>query len=185
MVEHAGSRYLYFSDVIIGWGSLPCQGAHHWLGLRDLAYKRAGVIARPASSLSPAQVTILQAAPHEPRQLTGMADKVAQLEQLLPGVQVVLSEMTGLDPKEQLSILANTTVLVSTVGSRGFRLVLLPSGAQTIIIGAPEAKIAGGDGRKRQLSGPFKEVDSCWDMLGYVRVSAPLPDRHPAFSLLL
>ena len=35
--------------------------------------------------------------------------------------------------KEQLELLSHTTVLVSTIGSRSFRMALLPDGAQVCL----------------------------------------------------
>ena len=69
--------------------------------------------------------------------------------------------------KEQIELLARTTVLVSTIGSRSFRLVYLPDGAQMIIVSPPLWQQPDGSG---SFPFPFDETDRCWGFLGYVNV---------------
>lgn len=69
--------------------------------------------------------------------------------------------------EQQIELLSRTTVLISTIGSRSFRLVFLPDGAQSIIVGPPEWRQQ--DGRT-SFPHPFDETDRCWDYLGYVSV---------------
>ena len=40
--------------------------------------------------------------------------------------------------QEQLEVISQATVLVSNIGSRSFRLIYLPNGATTILVGPPE-----------------------------------------------
>lgn len=69
--------------------------------------------------------------------------------------------------KEQIELLARATVLVSTIGSRSFRLVYLPDGAQVIIVSPPLWRRADGSST---FPFPFDETDRCWAFLGYVNV---------------
>ena len=69
--------------------------------------------------------------------------------------------------KEQIELLARTTVLVSTIGSRSFRLVYLPDGAQMVIVGPPLWRRTDGSST---FPFPFDETDRCWGFLGYVNV---------------
>lgn len=55
---------------------------------------------------------------------------------------------------------------MSNIGSRSFRLLFLPDGAQAILVGAIEDDPAPGE----YVSVPFKETDMCWDFLGYVDI---------------
>lgn len=58
-------------------------------------------------------------------------------------------------------------MLVSTIGSRSFRLIYLPDGAQMIIVGPPQWRLQDGQG---SFPFPFDETDRCWGFLGYVNV---------------
>jgi hypothetical protein len=69
--------------------------------------------------------------------------------------------------EEQMKLLSETTVLVSNIGSRSFRLVFLPDGAQAINVGTLETW---GPEGPPENDLPFLESDMCWDFLGYVRV---------------
>ena len=69
--------------------------------------------------------------------------------------------------KEQIELLSRTTVLVSTIGSRSFRLIYLPDGAQMIIVSPPVWQKPDGSGT---FPLPFDETDRCWGFLGYVSV---------------
>ena len=69
--------------------------------------------------------------------------------------------------KEQIELLSRTTVLVSTIGSRSFRLIYLPDGAQMIIVSPPVWQKPDGRGT---FPFPFDETDRCWGFLGYVSV---------------
>ena len=40
--------------------------------------------------------------------------------------------------QHQLELISRATVLVSNIGSRSFRLIYLPNGATTILVGPPE-----------------------------------------------
>eukprot|EP00892_Ulva_mutabilis_P000921 jgi/Ulvmu1/1082/UM105_0041.1 len=82
-----------------------------------------------------------------------------------------------------LELLARTTVLISTIGSRSFRLVYLPDGAQMIIVSPPCWRLPNGRG---SFPYPFDATDCCWDFLGYVNVRrhhnvmGELADRPPS-----
>jgi hypothetical protein len=47
-----------------------------------------------------------------------------------PGAHVHALSLIYLSPLEQMAILSRTTVLVSNIGSRSFRMIFLPDGAQ-------------------------------------------------------
>jgi hypothetical protein len=66
--------------------------------------------------------------------------------------------------EEQTEILSKTTVLVTSIGSRSFRMVYLPDGAQVILVGPPEKLGRRGD---EVNPAPFREVEWCWAYLGY------------------
>lgn len=55
-----------------------------------------------------------------------------------------------------------STVLVFNIGSRSFRLLFLPDGAQEILVGAFEVEDL--------LGFPFKEIYTYWGFLGFVEV---------------
>ena len=173
----AGHRYIRFSDIIAGWGRQlgPKDGPaactqQQWQPMRDLAYQRAGIAHIPAALLAPQRVTILVNSPDEPRGMPNIEQILPALRAQHPHVDFKLEPMKERDAMEQMRVLAATSVLVTNVGSRSFRLVYLPDGAHVILVGAPEVDIVGGDGVKRSHRGSFVEVDTCWSSLGYVRV---------------
>jgi hypothetical protein len=55
------------------------------------------------------------------------------LRERFPHVDVDIVQMRDLSPPEQLDELARTSVLISNLGSKSFRLVMLPDGAQACI----------------------------------------------------
>lgn len=54
------------------------------------------------------------------------------------GVRVEYTQISKLPLERQLALLSKATVLISNIGSRSFRLIYLPNGATTILIGPPE-----------------------------------------------
>ena len=54
------------------------------------------------------------------------------------GVRIEHVEISVLPLAEQLELISQATVLVSNIGSRSFRLIYLPNGATTILVGPPE-----------------------------------------------
>jgi hypothetical protein len=138
--------------------------------MRDLAYHRAGIPHIPAAQLSRQRVTLLMNVAGEPRGMPNVERIVPDLRRSFPSLDFVQEQMMHMNATAQLRAVAATSVLVTNVGSRSFRLLFLPDGAHVIMIGAPEVPIPGGDGQSRANSGSFVEVDTCWSSLGYVRI---------------
>ena len=57
---------------------------------------------------------------------------------MLAGVCMEHVQISTYPLKEQLQLLSQATVMVSNIGSRSFRLIYLPNGASTILVGPPE-----------------------------------------------
>ena len=54
------------------------------------------------------------------------------------GVRMKHVEISVFPLQEQLTLLSKATVVVTNIGSRSFRLISLPNGAPTILVGPPE-----------------------------------------------
>ena len=54
------------------------------------------------------------------------------------GVRMEHVQISKYPLEEQLKLLSQATVVVSNIGSRSFRLIYLPNGATTILVGPPE-----------------------------------------------
>eukprot|EP00892_Ulva_mutabilis_P004473 jgi/Ulvmu1/2398/UM131_0010.1 len=150
-------RFSYWAHMCAPWP---------WRSMRALAYGNNGVPHVPAASLKPL-VVLLDGHENERRQFENGEAMAEELQRELPGVEVQWLVISALTSKEQIELLARTTVLVSTIGSRSFRLVYLPDGAQMIIVSPPCWRRPNGHG---SFPYPFDETDRCWGFLGYVNV---------------
>ena len=107
---------------------------HAWRAIRAHAYAAAGIPHVATSAQPRPRVVFLGGnpltAPPERRQIVNERALIATTRARFPHAEVVVSEMRDLTPRQQLAELARTTVLVSPLGSKSFRMVLMPDGAQ-------------------------------------------------------
>jgi Glycosyltransferase 61 len=105
-----------------------------WRAMRAHAYAAASLPLRAAADLEGPRVVILGGNPAsgvpDVRQILNERALVASLRVRLPGVDIDVVEMGDLSVAQQLEEISRTTVLVSTLGSKSFRMVMLPDGAQ-------------------------------------------------------
>lgn len=88
-------------------------------------------------------------------------DKLAQdIAAAYPSAEVVVARFRDLPWPNQLKLLSQTSVFITTQGSSAFRWIWLPRGATTVVIGAPE-------GPEPTEWKSFHELDR-WFPLSYV-----------------
>ena len=72
------------------------------------------------------------------RLIKDLTTRIVQQWCMLAGVRMEHVQISTYPLKEQLQLLSQATVMVSNIGSRSFRLIYLPNGASTILVGPPE-----------------------------------------------
>jgi hypothetical protein len=137
-----GVEYVRFETLLVGWGPLTYPNfredppltqqkcsRERWQPLRELAYERMGVQHTPAALQGVPRITLLDA-PGERRAVLNAATAADALRARFPSADVRLVVMRELSAEQQLHVLSQTSVFVSNIGSRSFRLLYLPDGAQ-------------------------------------------------------
>jgi Glycosyltransferase 61 len=143
-----GIEWLRFRRLVAGhgtsmekmWRSLPTPlmsflcGPRAWRVMRAHAYASAGLRLRTAAELPRPRIVILGGNPKsshpERRQIINKDQLIPALRTRFSGVDIDVVEMRDLSVPQQLAELSRTSVLVSPLGSKSFRLVMLPDGAQ-------------------------------------------------------
>jgi hypothetical protein len=95
----------------------------------------------PAPLLAIPRILLLGRTAKESRRFLNVPEAILGLRSRFPGVRVEYAEMMDMTPEEQMHTLATTSVLITTVGSASFRLIYLPDGATTILMGAPVVRL--------------------------------------------
>jgi Glycosyltransferase 61 len=144
-----GIEWLRFKRLIAGhgqsmessWRSLPSTlmsflcGPRSWRVMRAHAYAAAGLPLRTASQLPRPRIVIFGGNPKsshpERRQILNEKELVPALRTRFSAVDIDVVAMRDLSVRQQLAELSRTTVLISPLGSKSFRLVMLPDGAQS------------------------------------------------------
>lgn len=167
----AGSRYLFFPDLVAGYGprDLRTLGAQPWMcappqfrALRDRAYRRAGL--PPAAPPPRTHIVLLDRDATDKRRISNVRAVAYALRTAFPDASVAAVNMRSRSVAEQLAELAATTVFVTTVGSASFRLILLPDSALVVLIGPPEL-------RTSYTSHAFHEALTCWRYMQYLTLT--------------
>lgn len=187
--ENSDAKYIRFRKVLAGRGSTAhdsqiymhgggdkmwSRWAHTcepeaWRRMRDIAKLnvQAPNVGTSAASMTPL-VLILDGQPETEKRMFANAEAAAtNLRRALPNIEVQVTRISELSGPDQLTLLSRTTVLISNIGSRSFRLLFLPDGAQAILVGFIEEDDDDADGPPAL---PFKESNMCWDFIGYVNV---------------
>eukprot|EP00892_Ulva_mutabilis_P012457 jgi/Ulvmu1/9584/UM054_0014.1 len=192
-----GVKYIQFSEIIAGMGPVDITShvgkmkvkpdsrtlsawAHMcapfpFAAMRDVAYRLHGLQVSSAPDLEPF-VLFLDGKPREKRHLTNAGAIIPTLKKKFPGVRMEHVQISEYSLQKQLELLSQATVVISNIGSRSFRLIYLPNGATTILVGPPEfqyqlpPKKKGGPVTKEKVPMPFQEIDSCWGYIGYVNM---------------
>eukprot|EP00892_Ulva_mutabilis_P012438 jgi/Ulvmu1/9567/UM053_0056.1 len=200
-------KYIRFSEIIAGQGpadiasqvgslELPVTsgrmaawahmcGPFPFTAMRDVAYRNFGLKVAAAPDLEPF-VLFIDGQPHERRHLTNAKELLPTLRKTFPGVRMQHAEISRYPLEEQLELLSKATIVVSNIGSRSFRLIYVPNGATTILVGPPEYEFdlvppQPGESYNRNhpivdkitpytISKPFIEIDWCWGYIGYVNM---------------
>eukprot|EP00892_Ulva_mutabilis_P002582 jgi/Ulvmu1/12324/UM089_0008.1 len=190
-------KFIQFSEIIAGQGPADllthlhhptrkndeehraewahmCQPAM-FANMRDVAYRNFGLKVASVVDLEPF-VLFLDGRNGEKRHLTNAEALIPKLKQRFPGVRMEHVVSSAQPLEEQLDYLSKATVVVSNIGSRSFRLIYLPNGATTILVGPPEFEFelppekAGKPVIKEKVPMPFQEIVSCWAFIGYVQM---------------
>jgi Glycosyltransferase 61 len=107
---------------------------HAWRAIRKSAYAAAGITHVATSAQKQHRIVFLsgRSQNHHPeaRLIVNEDDIAAAMRTRFPDVEVVLLSMRDLTPEQQLQELSTATVMISTLGSKSFRMVLMPDGAQ-------------------------------------------------------
>eukprot|EP00892_Ulva_mutabilis_P012456 jgi/Ulvmu1/9583/UM054_0013.1 len=192
-----GVKYIQFSEVVGGMGPVDITThvgkmkvkpdsrtlsawAHMcapfpFSAMRDVAYRLHGLQVASAPDLEPF-VLFLDGQPKEKRHLTNADAIIPSLKKQFPGVRMEHVQISKHPLQKQLELLSQATVAISNIGSRSFRLIYLPNGATTILVGPPEyefkvpPKEKGAPVTKDKVPMPFQEIDSCWGYIGYVNM---------------
>ena len=147
LADDTAPTWLHLKDVVAGAGrplfalfrQMPFSHRNHlceptaWRAMRAHAYAAAAVAHVPAPLQPTQQVTIFgsnAAAVEESRRLLNDEELAAELRRALPAANVTVVEIADLAVDEQIAVLARTTLLISMLGSKSFRLAFLPDGAQ-------------------------------------------------------
>eukprot|EP00892_Ulva_mutabilis_P012436 jgi/Ulvmu1/9565/UM053_0054.1 len=206
-VDKSKVKYIRFAEIIAGQGpadivsqvgslELPVTsgrmaawahmcGPFPFTAMRDVAYRNHGLKVTAAPELKPF-VLFLDGQKRERRHLTNAARLLPKLKKAFPGVRMEHVMISRHPLKRQLELLSKATVLVSNIGSRSFRLIYLPNGATTILVGPPEYTFQlvppqPGDlynpyhpivdkVTPYTITKPFIEIDWCWGYIGYVNM---------------
>eukprot|EP00892_Ulva_mutabilis_P006235 jgi/Ulvmu1/3984/UM183_0003.1 len=175
LATHVGNAKAYKDDKHLLQYSHICQPAM-FANMRELAYRNHGLQVPSVADLEPF-VLILDGQPRDKRHFTNADVVIPKLQKAFPGVRMEHVIISAHPLEEQLErYLSKATVVVSSIGSRSFRLIYLPNGATTILVGPPEFsfKLApekkGGSWRTDKVPLPFMEAISCWSYIGYVNI---------------
>eukprot|EP00892_Ulva_mutabilis_P012437 jgi/Ulvmu1/9566/UM053_0055.1 len=192
-----GIRYICFRELIAGTGpadvsthlgELGVEPSGHKLAslahychpfpfaeMREVAYRNFDMQVAAAPALEPF-VLFMDGQKHERRHITNAGDLIPKLQQSFPGVRMEHVEISRLSLSEQLELLSKATVVITNIGSRSFRLIYLPNGATTILIGPPEYEFelegtaVKPSAQQERVKIPFQEIDWCWGYIGYVNM---------------
>lgn len=138
-----------------------------WRSMRAIAYSNNDLEHTAAHKLRP-KVLIIDGVEGEKRRFQeDLSSMVPALRAEFPDAQIELVKISQLPGEEQMQLLSETTVLVTSVGSRSYWMMYLPDGAQVVLVGPPE--FYGADGTT-PVELPFREVDWCWGNLGYFNI---------------
>ena len=107
--------------------------------LRNSAYAAAGILPGPARACAP-RVLVLNGRTGDKRGLLNVRNVADTLRAAFPEAHVSVRTIADLTARQQLEELSETTVLVSNIGSRSFRLALLRDGASAVLIGPPQVR---------------------------------------------
>jgi hypothetical protein len=160
-------RYLRFTTLLTGHGSvyLPADSTAvcsrgRFQPMRDVAFSQAGIQHIAVRHQPKIKVTYLDTQPGERRTIVNLHELVAAMQRRFPAVKMNIMLPQSMAAEEQMRELSDTTILVSNVGSRSFRLVFLPDGGRALLVGAPELE--------HGLAYTHDKELTCWAHIGYV-----------------
>lgn len=145
-----------------------CEGPG-FLSQQQIAYGNAGIVPRTVHQLPRIKVLFGDKKMADKRRIVNIPETVEHLRIQFPGVEVKTLIMSALDSQEQLEELSTTTVFITSIGSSSFRLIYLPEGAHTILVGAPEGRVKVGNSWSQVE--PFREAEQCWDRMEHVTIN--------------
>ena len=123
----------------VRWG-----GKLYYQRQRDLAYNYVlgadRVPIPPAHTHTRPRVLIIEKPVLEPRRFANTGSVLPALQARFPNVEFLPMFLEDLSARDQLKMLSETTILVSTSGSASMRLIYLPTGAHAIITSYPIVK---------------------------------------------
>lgn len=144
-----------------------CEGPG-FLSQQRIAYRNAGIAPRTVHQLPKVKVLFGDKPLDDKRRILNIPETMQHLRKHFPGVEFKSLIMSSLEAEEQLKELSTTTVFITPIGSSSFRLIYLPEGAHTILVGAPEGKVKV-ENSWSQVE-PFREAEQCWDRMEHVTI---------------
>lgn len=163
---------------MVGSGGLDLRGddlqeadcsRNDFLTQQQIAYSNHDMEQRPVQALPTFKVLFGDKDLSDKRRIVNIPEVVAYLTARFPALEIKSVVLSALHASEQLVELSTTTVFVTPIGSSSFRLIYLPQGAHTILVGAPEGAVPLDGGAEATVQ-PFREAEACWDNLGYVTI---------------
>ena len=131
---------------------------------RNMAYELARLPpVLPAWKHNQIKVMFGDKATDDSRRVDNVAELIPALQARFPTFRFVNKVLTHLTAREQLEEMSSVSIFISPHASSSFRMVYLPTGAHSIIIGPPEM-----DGHNSKQA--FSEIDVCWDHVPYFSV---------------
>ena len=106
-----------------------CERAH-WQAQRDHAYRLNAVPHVPVADQARTLISILYKPKRDKRRAIFSASVLAAVRARWPDADVEVHDGMSETADAQLAWLSRTSVLITNVGSAGFRLLYLPDGAQ-------------------------------------------------------
>jgi hypothetical protein len=132
--------------------------------MREIAYSQVGIQHIAVRHQPQLKVTYLDTMPGERRSILNLHKLVDAMQHRFPTVKMNVMQPRLMSADEQTRQLSETSILVSNIGSRSFRLIFLPDGARVLFIGAPEIAATEKYGKLYEHD---KEL-TCWAYIGYV-----------------
>eukprot|EP00667_Euglena_gracilis_P010088 EG_transcript_10261 len=152
-MEASGHPWMRFDYLIAGEGGYWAQAFHvlqgeqplnvptgynpdNWFRFREAVFRWSGLPARtPTAAALPCVIAVNDKAATDRRRIQNVEAVVASLRNAT-NCTVLSVSFEDLSPRQQLEVMGRTTVFITTQGSSAFRLVFLPVGAHTIMIGS-------------------------------------------------